>query len=154
MHTRNAALLHDYPTLWSNHDVDSLLTLFSDDCCYEDAVLGWVHRGKTEIREFAAAVFSMHPDFRLNYVSSFATDARGAAEWLIEASFEGEFEGVQVARKPVTFRGVTLFEFRDGHICRNTDFWDYADWMRQLGVMTLRSVVKPGVAARQQHVAG
>ena len=80
MHTRNAALLHDYPTLWSNHDDDSLLTLFSDDCCFEDAVLGWVHRGKTEIREFAAAVFSMHPDFRLNYVSSFATDARGAAE--------------------------------------------------------------------------
>lgn len=144
MQARNTQLLRDYPVLWSSHDVDGVLQLFSDDCCYEDAVLGWIHRGKPELREFAAAVFTMHPDFRLNYVSAFANDTRGAAEWVIEASFEGDFEGVPVARKPVTFRGATLFEFRDGLIFRNTDFWDYADWMRQLGVMTLRSTLKPG----------
>ena len=118
MNAHNAALLNEYPTLWTRHDVDAVIALFTDDCCYEDAVLGWIHRGKIELREFAAAVFTMHPDFRLRYLSSFATDQRGAAKWIIDASFEGEFEGIAVARQPVSFRGATLFEFGDGRICR------------------------------------
>ena len=93
----------------------------------------------------------MHPDFQLRYLSAFATEQRGAAEWIIDASFEGEFEAVQVVRTPVSFRGATLFEFRDGCISRNTDFWDYADWMRQLGIVTLRSTLKAGDAAARQH---
>lgn len=110
-----------------------------------------MHRGKLELREFAAAVFAMHADFQLRYLSSFATEQRGAAEWIIDASFEGEFEGVYVARTPVSFRGATLFEFRDGRISRNTDFWDDADWMRRLGIVTLRSRLKAGNAASGQR---
>lgn len=54
MNASNAALLRAYPMLWTHHDVDAVVALFTDDCVYEDAVLGWVHRGKGELREFAA----------------------------------------------------------------------------------------------------
>ena len=139
MHTANTALLMTYARLWDCHDVDGLVALFTDDLIYTDTALGWVHRGKHEFREFAAKVFAMHPDFHIRYLDAFATDTRGAAEWIIETRFEGEFEGVQVTGGQLSFRGTTLFELRDGHICRNTDSWNYADWMRQLGVATLRS---------------
>ena len=137
MNLHNANLLAQYPTLWTRHDVDAVVALFTDDCCYEDAALRWTHRGKHELREFAAKVFTMHADFRLRYLSSFATVARGAAEWVIDATFQDEFEGVVVPATAISFRGATLFEFRDGKISRNTDFWDYADWMRQLGITRL-----------------
>ncbi len=62
----------------------------------------------------------------------------GAAEWLLEGTWSGEFEGVAVAPRRVSFPGVTTFRFRDGLISGNTDYWDYAVWMRQLGVLTLK----------------
>lgn len=147
MSTANVALLERYPALWSSHDVEGLLALFTDDCEYEDAVLNWVHRGKAELRDFAANVFALHPDFRLRYLDCFATATRGAAEWIIEATIHGEFEGVAVSGTPVSFRGSTLFEFQDGRIRRNVDFWNYADWMRQLGVLTLRDARGPSTHA-------
>jgi ketosteroid isomerase-like protein len=34
---------------WSSHDIDHLLSLFTDDCIYEDVTFGVVNRGKAEL---------------------------------------------------------------------------------------------------------
>lgn len=139
MNEGNVALLRSYPALWSAQEVERIIALFTEDCCYEDVVLGWVHRGKGELREFAMKVFAILPDFRIRYTSHFATDSWGAAEWVIDATFTGEFEGEQIHGKKVQYRGSTIFEFQNGLISRNSDYWDYAVWMRQLNVPALRS---------------
>ncbi len=140
MSAANTRLLESLPGLWSAHDVDGVVACFTEDCLYEDVVLRWEHRGLAELREFAANVFALLPDFRIRYTSVFATDAMGAAEWLIDATYTGEFEGHSLQGRPVSYKGVTVFALREGRILRNTDYWDYADWMRQLGVATLSGV--------------
>lgn len=133
----NEQMLWELPVLWSAGDVDAIAERFTEDCRYEDATLGWVHEGRAAVREFAANVFGLMPDFHIEYSSAFATDCWGAAEWLITATFCGELEGVRVQNKPVAFRGATVFELREGLIRRNTDYWDYQVWLRQLGVLSL-----------------
>ena len=41
---------------WSSHNTEELLTLFTDDCVYEDVTFGVVNRGKKEVRAFAETV--------------------------------------------------------------------------------------------------
>jgi steroid delta-isomerase-like uncharacterized protein len=146
MHETNTQMLQRYAQCWDSHDVEGLVALLTEDIVYEDAALGWTHHGIAEFREFAAKVFAMHPDFSLRYLDAFATETRGAAEWIIETSFEGEFEGVQISGGQVSFRGATLFEIRDGRICRNRDLWNYADWMRQLDVTRLADATRAASA--------
>lgn len=136
MQNDNEKMLEEYPSLWTSHDIDAVLENFTDDCIYEDLTLGVVNHGKQELISFANEVYITMPDFHITYSDYFATDTRGAAVWNIKGTWNGEFEGVDVSGKKVDFSGVTLFEFRDGKISRNTDYWDYTVQLKQLGVLT------------------
>jgi steroid delta-isomerase-like uncharacterized protein len=129
-------ILAEYPLAWSAHDLDKLLTFFNDDCIYADPTLGVEKRGKDGILEFAKEIFSMQPDFHIEYSQSFATETHGAAIWTISNTWNGEFHGVDVTGTKVSFIGTTMFEFKNGLISRNTDYWDLTPLMLQLGVMT------------------
>jgi steroid delta-isomerase-like uncharacterized protein len=107
-------ILAEYPLAWSAHDLDKLLTFFNDDCIYADPTLGVEKRGKDGILEFAKEIFSMQPDFHIEYSQSFATETHGAAIWTISNTWNGEFHGVDVTGTKVSFIGTTMFEFKMG----------------------------------------
>ena len=136
MSTDNEKLLAGYPAAWSAHDLDKVLSYFDDDCIYADPTLGVVKHGKEGVLEFAKEVFSMQPDFHLEYSEYFATETHGASVWTITNTWNGEFHGVDVTGKKVSFIGTTIFEFRNGKISRNTDYWDITPLLLQLGVLT------------------
>ncbi len=136
MTNSNEQLLAKYPDAWTKRDVEKVLTYFHEDCVYEDPTLGVIKNGKEGVREFFHEVFSMQPDFHLEYSDYFATDTRGASIWTITNTWNGEFHGVDVTGKKVKFIGTTMFEFKDGLILRNTDYWDLTPLMIQLGTLT------------------
>jgi steroid delta-isomerase-like uncharacterized protein len=136
MSNDNEKLLAEYPAVWSAHDIDKVQTFFTDDCVYADPTLGVVKHGKKGVVEFAEEVFSMQPDFHLEYSEYFATETKGAAVWTITNTWNGEFHGIDVTGKKVNFTGTTIFEFKNGKISKNTDYWDLTPLMLQLGVMT------------------
>jgi len=61
--------LESWAALWSSHDIDALLSLFTEDCVYEDVTFGAVNRGKAELRALPRAFsppsqtlrWSLHP---------------------------------------------------------------------------------------------
>ena len=136
MQSDNEKLLERYPALWTAHDIEAVLENFTDDCIYEDLTLGVINRGKEDLRSFANEVYGTMPDFHLSYSDYFATETRGVAIWNIKGTWNGELEGVDVTGKKVDYSGVTLFKFRDGQICHNSDYWDYTVQLKQLGVLT------------------
>ena len=136
MASETEKLLAAYPAAWSAHDLDKIQTFFHDDCIYADPTLGVVKKGKDGVLEFAKEVFSMQPDFHLAYSQYFATESHGASVWTITNTWNGEFHGVDVTGTKVSFVGTTMFEFKNGLISRNTDYWDLTPLMLQLGVMT------------------
>lgn len=130
-----ASVLDALAAAWNGHDTETVLALFSDDCEYEDVALGRIWRGKTELREFVGAdVFGNVPDFRYVLVHRFATPLWGAIEYELSGTPLRDPGGNPMSGKRFTVRGASILELRNARIRRNSDYWDLATAMRQLGI--------------------
>jgi steroid delta-isomerase-like uncharacterized protein len=121
---------------WSSHNTEELLTLFTDDCVYEDVTFGVVNRGKEELRAFADGVFAGVPDFKIEVTAQFASGTWASMEWVMSGTHKGDFPGMPATGKRFSTRGVTVLELDAGKIRRNADYWDAAGVMRQVGLLS------------------
>jgi len=130
-------LLDEWALAWSSSDVERLLPLFADSVDYEDVTLGAVNHGKNALREFAAGIFPAFADLKFELKSRFvAADGKsGAMEWIMRGRQTKDFPGLQATNKPFEVRGATVVEFTDdGKISRDSDYWDLATYMKQVGL--------------------
>jgi len=131
-------VLDKWTAAWSSHDVDQVLALFTDDCVYEDVPFGIVTRGKDELRAFAAGAFAAVPDLAFQLTTRFAAGTFGIIEWTMSGTHQGDFPGLPATGKQfASIRGATIVELRDTRIRRNSDYWDSAAFMRQVGLMSI-----------------
>lgn len=129
----NKGLLEEWAAAWSSHDTDRVVSLFTDDCVYEDIPLGAVNRGKEELKAFADLFFHASPDLKVEVASRFVAGNSAAIEWTMSGTHEKDLPGMPATGKRYSFRGATVIEFNDCKIKRNSDYWDLAMFMKQLG---------------------
>ena len=129
-------VLDQWALAWSSSDVEKLLPLFADSVDYEDVTLGAVSRGKNALRDFATGVFAAFADLKFELKSRFvAADGKsGAMEWVWRGRQTKDFPGLPATNKPFEVRGAAVVEFTDGKISRNSDYWDLATYMKQVGL--------------------
>lgn len=129
-------LLDEWTTAWSSSDPDRLLSLFTDDVQYEDVTFGAVNKGKGALRGFATGVFGSFADLRFESRSRFvdANGRWGSIEWVWRGRQIKDFPGLPATNKLFEVRGAAVVEFRDGKIARNSDYWDLATYLKQVGL--------------------
>jgi steroid delta-isomerase-like uncharacterized protein len=129
-------LLDEWSAAWSSNDVPRLLRLFTEDVYYEDVPLGAVSKGRPALRDFASSVFNGFTDLKFERKTRFVSaDGRvGAIEWVFRGRQVRDFPGMPATNQPFEVRGSSVVEFRDGKISRNSDYWDLATYMRQVGL--------------------
>ena len=66
-------MLGEYMLAWNSHDVDKILSFFTDDGIYEDVALGIVKHGKKEIVEFTNSMLLDSPDVKFELKAVFGT---------------------------------------------------------------------------------
>lgn len=136
MHNKdNEQLLDTNYTAWCRKDLDTIANCFTDDSVYEDMAMGVIFHGKEAIRGFANEVFQTMPNFNVSYIKRFATETHGAGQWLISATWNGKFEGVDCTGKKIEFTGLSYYEFKDGKISHTQDCWDFTVMMAEFGVL-------------------
>ena len=128
-------VLNDWATAWSSHDTKKVLSIFTDDCVYEDVTFGAINHGKKELRAFADGVFAGVPDFRVELTARFVADPQAGMEWVMSGTHKGDFPGMPATGERFSVRGVTIVELQAGKIRRNSDYWDAASVMRQVGLL-------------------
>jgi steroid delta-isomerase-like uncharacterized protein len=128
-------VLDAWAAAWSSHDAEKVVALFTDDCVYEDVTFGVINHGKTELRAFAEGVFAGVPDFTVELTTRSAAGTSASMEWVMSGTHKGDFPGMPATGKGFSIRGVTVLELRDGKIRRNSDYWDAATVMRQVGLL-------------------
>src|SRR5258707_565167 len=132
-------MLDDWVIAWSSSDSgdpERILALFTDDCVFEDVTFGVVARGKEELRSFANGAFAAVPDFKYGLTSRFATSKWAAIEWVMSGTHEGNFPGIPATgRHFSSIRGSTILELETGKIRRESDYWDAATFMKQVGLL-------------------
>ncbi|MCK9502704.1 MAG: ester cyclase [Porticoccaceae bacterium] len=108
------------------------MSLYAEDCVFEDKALGLAHHGHQGIRDVFAFTFSIMPDFSVTYGDFVVGSDYAAVEWRYTGSFQGELEGNHYQGVPVAINGISFMVLRDGKILRNSDYWNLATLMEQL----------------------
>ena len=99
---------------WSSSDAGKLVPLYTEDVYFEDVPLGAVVKNRDALRGFAAGVFAGFADLRFEVTSRF---------------------GLPATNRPFLVRGASVVEFRDGKISRESDYWDLATYLKQVGLI-------------------
>lgn len=127
--------LASYAEAWSSHDIERIASFFTDDCSYEDVALGVLNRGKEQLKAFVQATFAAFPDFAIEPRSLFAAGEWAATEWVMSGTHHGDLPEIPATGKGFSVRGVSILELQGGKIRRNSDYWDMASFLRQIGLM-------------------
>jgi ketosteroid isomerase-like protein len=104
---------------FNRHDLDTIMSLFVDDCVFESPRGGdpWGRRfvGGAEVREGLAGRFRGIPDVHYGDESHFVSGERGASEWTLT--------GTTIDGEALEVRGCDLWTFRGDAIVRKDSFW-------------------------------
>lgn len=117
---RRLAVLQQVLDAFNRHDLDSIMSFFSDDCVFESprGAERWGRRfvGKDDVRRGLAARFEGIPDVHYGEDDHFVNGNRGVSEWTIS--------GTTVDGDRVDVRGCDLWTFgEDDKIVRKDSFW-------------------------------
>jgi steroid delta-isomerase-like uncharacterized protein len=126
--------LQRWAEVWSSHDISGLLSLFTDSCIYEDVTFGVINKGKDELKSFAEGIFAAFPDFAIRLTSQFVAGEWAAMEWVISGTHVGDLPGMPATHKKFSIRGSTILELEGPKIRRNSDYWDLATFLKQVGL--------------------
>jgi len=136
MATDAEKMMNDYLAAWNSHDVEKLLTFFTDDAVYECTPMGKVSRGKKEIKDFFSSTFANFPDFKIEMKSGFNAGDQGAGEGVMSGTFaNSNIPGMPATGKSFSVPGVGINKFRGGKISRVTNYWNMAAFLQQVGLM-------------------
>lgn len=132
--THTGEILENWGAVWSSHSMERLLSLFTDDCIYDDVAFGIINHGKQELEDFANAIFAVFPDFRLENRSAVYLNNQGVVEWTMSGTHAGDLPNLPATNKQFSIRGVSVIEMSLGKVKRCTDYWDLFTFQKQVGL--------------------
>ena len=129
-------LIEDCFAAWNSHDVDKILSFYTDDYIYEDVAFGNVTRGKKELISYINSILADFPDLKYEMKSAFGTDDYIGCEWVMTGTqAHSNLPGIPATGKKLSIRGASIIELRQGKISLETGYWNLASMLQQLGLM-------------------
>lgn len=128
------AFAREFTEAWDSHDVDRILTFYTDDAFYEDVPNvenGWAEpmHGHEMIRESLVETFEEMPDLGLEFVSASAAGDRMVIEWIMTGTRYLDYSG------RFSIRGVSVITLEGDKIARVSDYYDAYLLLSQLGML-------------------
>ena len=117
------ALLDEIQDGFNQHDVDSILSHFTNDCIWlmargPDAPEGRRCTGKAEIGEVLRGRYAEIPDMRWEEMQHWVCDqSKAISEWVVR--------GTLPSGEPFEYTGCDLWEFRDGYVTKKDTYWKF-----------------------------
>ena len=115
---------------FNRRDVDGLLDCFADDATYHDGFYG-PHAGRQSLRRMFERMFREGTGYTWTMDAVVETEGRAAAEWTFGYTVSAAIP--RSAGRQVRFRGMSLFELRDGLIAAYREHFDRGAALLQLG---------------------
>ena len=137
------AIAITFSEAWSSGDPEQLAAIYAEDAFFEEVILGGaVTQSRDELRAYAGAVYAAFPDFTATPVSAFVSDNRAVVEWTLTGTYSGQFGPLPPGTgQQVDVRVASILELADdGLIQRDSEYWDFATVLTQLGVMPAAEV--------------
>jgi steroid delta-isomerase-like uncharacterized protein len=115
---------------FNRQDMDALLDCFTERATYVDTFYG-EHSGRAGLRAMFERMFREGRDYRWTMETVVETESGAAAEWSFGYTVTDAIP--RSAGRAVRFRGMSLFEKRDGKIAAYRESFDLGAALLQLG---------------------
>jgi steroid delta-isomerase-like uncharacterized protein len=119
----------------NSHNVEKMISFFTDDCIYEDMAVGVANHGKRETEAFVTGWFIFSEDMHFEVTSFFSAGDWAATEWIMTGTYTGDLPGIPANNKRFSVRGSSVIEIRGDKISRNTDYWNFAMFLKQVDAL-------------------
>jgi steroid delta-isomerase-like uncharacterized protein len=127
-----AEVITAYYAAFNRGDWDGMCALLSDDVAH-DLNQGERQIGRAAFRRFMDRMARCYRERLRDVVVMTTAGGRGAAEYIVEGEYLVADEGLPPARgQRYVLPGGAFFEVRDGQIRRVTNYYNVADWLRQV----------------------
>ena len=124
------SIVREFERAFNGQDVAALVACFTPDGSYHDTFFGG-HAGPAELRAMFERMFREGRDYRWTMETVVETGSGAAAEWTFGYTVTGAIP--RSAGRAVRFRGMSLFEKRDGKIAAYRESFDLGAALLQLG---------------------
>lgn len=132
----NETIAKSFIKYWDEHDVEKLISLFSDSCLYEEVARGIKYSDKDGISGYVKSTLSGIPDSKVEIVTIVSNDNMSVVEWIWKGtnSVGWPSMGIPATNKYFEVRGVSVMVIEDNLIKRNSDYWDWNTFLKGIGV--------------------
>jgi steroid delta-isomerase-like uncharacterized protein len=124
------SVVRRFEAAFNRQDVEALVACFTKDGTYVDNFFG-PHAGEAELTAMFARMFREGRDYRWTMDTVVETAERAAAEWTFGYVVTDAIP--RSAGRRVGFRGMSLFELREGRIAAYRECFDTGVALLQLG---------------------
>lgn len=144
MFAHPSEIVHALLAAWNARDIELFVSLLAPDVEWYD--LGMPHppaRGREAVRDFTRSVLAAFPDFRYDIEPPLCVSPDGSrcvAIWTITATHSGVMTppGFAPTNRCAAFRGVDVFDFKEGKVLRILTLFDPLHVAEQLTGFGLR----------------
>jgi steroid delta-isomerase-like uncharacterized protein len=130
-----------YNAAWNDHDVETIVSMHTDDSVFENHVTGDVNVGREQIARAISGIFSVFPDLEFETRRAYVRDDLVVQEWTARGTHEGTMarSGIEVppTGKKVEYKGMDVIPIRDGLVARKDVYSDSVTLLRQLGLTSI-----------------
>ena len=127
-----------YNAAWNDHDVESIVSMHTDDSVFENHTTGDVNIGRDAIRGAVTGIFAVFPDLTFDARSQYIRDDLVVQEWTARGTHQGPMNRSGMTIEPtgrtVEYRGMDIIPIRDGLVARKDVYSDGVTLLRQLGL--------------------
>jgi ketosteroid isomerase-like protein len=123
-------IVERFADAFNRRDVEGLLGCFTAAGSYHDLFFG-PHAGQPALRDMFERMFREGRDYRWTMETVVETDTGAAAEWTFGYTVTDAVP--RSAGRAVRFRGMSLFEKREGRIAAYRESFDLGAALLQLG---------------------
>ncbi|HJV57774.1 MAG TPA: nuclear transport factor 2 family protein [Methylomirabilota bacterium] len=124
------SIVREFERAFNRQDVAALVACFTPDGSYHDTFFGQ-HAGPAGLRAMFERMFREGRDYRWTMETVVETESGAAAEWTFGYTVTDAIP--RSAGRAVRFRGMSLFEKRDGKIAAYRESFDLGAALLQLG---------------------
>ena len=124
------SIVREFERAFNRQDVAALVACFTPDGSYHDTFFGG-HAGPAELRAMFERMFREGRDYAWTMETVVETETGAAAEWTFAYTVTDAIP--RSAGRAVRFRGMSVFEKRDGRIAAYRESFDLGAALLQLG---------------------
>ena len=130
-----------YNAAWNSHDVDTIVSMHTEDSVFENHVTGDRNLGREAIGRAISGIFSVFPDLAFETRRAYVRDDLVVQEWTARGTHQGTMtrSGIEVepTGRRVEYDGMEVIPMRDGLVARKDVYSDSITLLRQLGLTSI-----------------